>query len=102
MHPMNDHCETQGILQELSRTVSDVDPSSLERLARTLLDAKRIFVAGSGRSGLMMRAFAMRLMHMGFPVFIVGDTTTPAIGKEDLLVIGSGSGETGALAVCAG
>ncbi len=102
MHPMNDHRETHGILQELSRTVTNVEPSSLERLARTLMDAKRVFVAGSGRSGLMMRAFAMRLMHMGFPVFIVGDTTTPAIGKDDLLVIGSGSGETGALTVFAG
>jgi 6-phospho-3-hexuloisomerase len=99
---MIDHFEVQGILQELSRTVLDLNPSSLEHLSRTLMDAKRVFVAGSGRSGLMMRAFAMRLMHMGFPVFVVGDTTTPAIRKDDLLVIGSGSGETGALAVFAG
>jgi 6-phospho-3-hexuloisomerase len=99
---MSDQREIHGILQELSRTVSDVDLASLERLVRTLMDAKRVFVAGSGRSGLMMRAFAMRLMHLGFSVFVVGDTTTPAIGKDDALVIGSGSGETGALVVFAG
>ena len=99
---MDSNFEIRSILQELDRTVSSVDPGSVERFSRVLLDAKRVFVAGSGRSGLMMRAFAMRLMHMGFFAFVAGDTTTPAIGKNDLLVIGSGSGETGAMAVFAG
>lgn len=99
---MGDQFEVQGILQELSRAVSGVDTASVALLSKALMDAKRIFVAGSGRSGLMMRAFAMRLMHMGFSVFVAGDATTPAIGKDDLLVIGSGSGETGAMVVFAG
>jgi 6-phospho-3-hexuloisomerase len=101
MNPMGDQFEVQSILQELSRTVSGVDMASVALLSKALMDAKRIFVAGSGRSGLMMRAFTMRLMHMDFSVFVVGDTTTPAIGKDDLLVIGSGSGETGAMVVFA-
>ncbi|MNR06790.1 3-hexulose-6-phosphate isomerase [compost metagenome] len=45
----------------------------------------------------MLRAFAMRLMHMGLQVSVVGEAVTPGIGKEDLLIIGSGSGETKSL-----
>lgn len=56
--------------------------------------APRIFVFGSGRSGLVGRFFAMRLMHLGCLVFIVGDTTTPAIKSGDLLICISGSGKT--------
>jgi len=94
---MDNHFEFHRIIEELDRTVSGVDLRSIERFSRVLIDAKRIFVAGSGRSGLMARAFAMRLMHLGFMVFVAGETTTPAIGKDDVLVIASGSGETGAL-----
>jgi 6-phospho-3-hexuloisomerase len=54
-------------------------------------------VAGAGRSGLMMRAFAMRLMHLGLDAHAVGDATTPSLRGGDLLVIGSGSGETASL-----
>jgi 6-phospho-3-hexuloisomerase len=49
----------------------------------------------------MVKAFAMRLMHIGFESYVVGETITPAIGKRDLLFIGSGSGETPSLAVIA-
>ena len=66
-----------------------------------ILKADRIFVAGAGRSGFVARAFANRLMHMGLTVFFVGEPTTPAIKAGDLLVIGSGSGETGSLVVMA-
>ena len=48
-----------------------------------------------------MRALAMRLMHFGKKVFVVGDVTTPAIARDDLLLIGSGSGSTGSLQVMA-
>lgn len=44
-----------------------------------------------------MRAFAMRLMHLGLPVHIVDEITTPAIECGDLLLIGSGSGQTESL-----
>lgn len=61
-----------------------------------LLDASNaIFVLGIGRSGFVARAFSMRLMHLGFRSFVVGETITPRIGKGDLLIAISGSGETG-------
>lgn len=59
-----------------------------------ILSADQIFLTGMGRSGLIIRPFAMRLMQIGLPVYIVGDATTPAIGNGDLLIAISGSGET--------
>ena len=64
---------------------------------RMILQAKRIFVGGKGRSGLVMRMFAMRLMQMGLAVQVVGETTTPAIENGDILILCSGSGETRSL-----
>jgi 6-phospho-3-hexuloisomerase len=82
------------ILNEIERTLSRVSPDGLERLVEAILAADRIYVAGGGRSGLMARAFAMRLMHLGFVTYVVGETTTPSIRRGDLLVACSASGET--------
>ena len=49
----------------------------------------------------MIRGLAMRLMHMGYTSFVVGETITPAIQPGDLLVIASGSGSTETLTVIA-
>ncbi|WP_091186464.1 6-phospho-3-hexuloisomerase [Paenibacillus catalpae] len=86
-----------SILKELERTLQAVKPREIEALAKRITEAEKIFVAGAGRSGLMMRAFAMRLMHMGFRAYVVGETVTPGIAEGDLLLIGSGSGETKSL-----
>jgi 6-phospho-3-hexuloisomerase len=59
-----------------------------------LMSAKRIYVMGAGRSGLVAKAFAMRLMHLGFHSFVVGETITPAMQPGDSMVVFSGSGET--------
>lgn len=91
------------ILSELGEILGSVDAGQTERLADAILDVKRsdhkIYAAGAGRSLLMIRAFAMRMMHLGLRSYVVGETATPAIGRDDLLVFGSGSGETGALTV---
>jgi 6-phospho-3-hexuloisomerase len=87
----------QRALDELADAVQGVDPGELETFRKALLGAKRIFVTGKGRSGLQMRGFAMRLMHLGRTVFVVDDVTTPASGRGDMLVIGSGSGRTPSL-----
>ncbi|MCK4602456.1 MAG: SIS domain-containing protein, partial [Phycisphaerae bacterium] len=64
-------------------------------MARMLPRARRTFVTGAGRSGLVARSFGMRLMHAGLPVFIPGETITPAAGEGDLLVAISCTGQTG-------
>lgn len=82
---------------ELADTVSKVDDNQLNELMSAIEKAQSIFFVGAGRSLLMLRGFAMRLMHLGYESYVVGDTTTPAFTDKDLLIIGSGSGETGTL-----
>ena len=85
------------ILSEQLRVSESVDKQDLDGFIDVIFRADRVFFAGAGRSGLFVRSFAMRCMQMGLSCFCVGDTTTPAIRSGDVLVIGSGSGETGAL-----
>jgi len=85
------------ILAEVAACVRQVSAESLAQAGVLIESASRIFVAGAGRSGLCMRALAMRLTHIGKSVYVVGETTTPAIAAADLLILGSGSGKTASL-----
>lgn len=82
------------IRDEITETVAGIDRHQLASLAALVGEADRIFVAGAGRSGLVLRMTAMRLMHLGHTVHVAGDTTTPAISAGDLLLVASGSGTT--------
>jgi len=75
----------------------DASAVPLEAAAERLRRAERVFVLGAGRSGLALRMTAMRLMHLGLTVHVVGDVTTPAIAPGDVLLAASGSGTTGAI-----
>ena len=91
----NDYSST--VLREIEETLRELDQSNITYFLKQIMDAQRIFIAGVGRTGLVMKCFAMRLMHLGINVQILGDITTTAVSKNDLLLIGSGSGETGSL-----
>lgn len=78
-------------IRSIANGISDKDA---ERFIQVLLDAKRIYVAGAGRSGLVAKAFAMRLMHLGLQAYVIGETITPALNRGDVMVIFSGSGKT--------
>lgn len=82
------------ILAENLKLAAQIDFDQLALLLPYIQQADRIFLIGAGRSGLALRAAAMRLMHFGLTVFIAGETTTPAIKKGDLLIAASGSGTT--------
>lgn len=62
-----------------------------------MLAANRVFLAGAGKSGLAVRAFANRLMHLGLTVHVVGEITAPSVREGDLLVVNSASGETSSI-----
>jgi 6-phospho-3-hexuloisomerase len=81
-------------VDELRALLTGVDARQVQDLVESLGAARAVFTAGAGRSGLAMRAFAMRLMHMGIAAHVVGDVTSPAFAPGDLLVVGSGSGAT--------
>jgi 6-phospho-3-hexuloisomerase len=86
-----------SVLRELDASLRSTTDGEVTALRQAILQAPRIFVAGRGRSGLQMRAFAMRLMHLGLTIYVVDDVTTPAIASTDLLLIGSASGRTASL-----
>lgn len=86
-----------AILNELKEYTQKMNEDELKKVEELIVNAKRIFVAGAGRSGFAARGFANRLMHLGFTVFFVGEPTTPSIQLGDLLIIGSGSGNTASL-----
>ena len=94
---MQTHDLMTAIVNDLSQTLQQVDAGQIESLESAILNAKRIFVAGKGRTGLQMKAFAMRLMHLGLTVYVVDEVTTPGIQAGDLLIIGTGSGRTASL-----
>lgn len=85
------------ILQELNSSADFISDDDSEKLVNGILESKKVFVAGAGRSGFMAKSFAMRMMHMGISAHVIGETVTPGFEKEDILIIGSGSGETKSL-----
>lgn len=89
---MTDDLDT--VLGEIEGVAAKTDREQIAALVERLLAAPRVFVAGEGRSGLMGKAFAMRLMHLGLTVYAMGETITPAVGQGDLVVGISGSGTT--------
>ncbi len=78
-------------------TEAVVRDADLDAALDALDRAERVFVLGSGRSGLALRMIAMRLMHLGLRVHVVGEVTTPAIASGDLLLTASGSGTTSSI-----
>lgn len=91
--------DVQHSMREITEHVLDasglLNGKQVDSFIRALLGAKRVFVIGAGRSGLVVKAFAMRLMHLGLDTHVVGETITPALREGDILVVVSGSGETG-------
>lgn len=72
----------------------DVPERTLKRFLDTLEPARRVFVYGRGRSGFVARAFAVRLMHLGYQTYVVGETITAPVQRDDVVVCVSGSGTT--------
>ena len=88
------HPRMEKLTQKIEEQLRTIDQKSIDNFVEFIMSAKRIFIVGAGRSGLVAKAFGMRLMHLGFTVYIVGEVITPAINKDDLLIVVSGSGQT--------
>lgn len=86
------------IIDHLDEVTDKLDVEATKSMLQKIMEGNRIFVMGAGRSGLVAKAFAMRLMHLGFSVYVVGETTTPAVRTDDVVVAISGSGETRSIA----
>jgi 6-phospho-3-hexuloisomerase len=82
------------VLAEILGAADRLPLGEIDGLCGAIAAAPRIFVHAAGRCGLVMRGFAIRLAHLGFPVFVVGEPSAVAGEAGDLLLIGSGSGRT--------
>ena len=86
------------IAEFIHRALEELDWGRVERAVEILVYTRaaggKVLVMGAGRSGLVGRAFAMRLMHLGFPSYVLGEVVTPAVGRGDLVFAISGSGRT--------
>lgn len=82
------------IAAHIKQVALNLDTDSVKDMVNGIINTKRVFLMGAGRSALAARAFAMRLMQMGFNVYVVGETTTPGVKSDDMVIAISGSGET--------
>jgi len=71
-----------------------IQVADVERAIKILRDAPHIFVYGAGRSGIIGRAFAMRLVQTGLTAYVIGESVTPIVKKGDAVFILSGQGES--------
>lgn len=93
-----DHEEWLSLIKDnINRSIDNLDPVEIRELAEQIQGARRVFLMGGGRTGLITQAFGMRLAQLGLPVFISGLPTTPALEKQDFLILLSGSGKTESL-----
>jgi 6-phospho-3-hexuloisomerase len=84
----------EEIVDNVKVVSAETNEESIIEMMDILTSSKNVFLLGQGRSGLVARAFAMRLMHLEIGVYVVGETITPAIDDDDCLLAISGSGET--------
>lgn len=84
------------IVKSVEEAMNSIAQDQIEKMLDLIVGAKdrRMLIIGVGRSGLIGRSFAMRLMHLGFNVYVMGETITPAVGKGDIIIAISGSGTT--------
>jgi 6-phospho 3-hexuloisomerase len=82
------------IQRKINGILNSVSTNDIEKIKKLFFKSNRIFVYGAGRSGLVAKAFSIRLVHLGFETFVIGETITAPVQKGDLVIIISGSGET--------
>ncbi|PZE21126.1 6-phospho-3-hexuloisomerase [Paenibacillus xerothermodurans] len=82
------------VIEEVAGVLHNCKMQEYDNLVDLLRQDVRFFFTGEGRSGLVAKMIAMRLMHSGKRVFVTGETTTPSIRKGDALIVITGSGST--------
>lgn len=82
------------VLNELAALTNKIDEQEFNAVIDAISTANHIFLAGAGRSGQMINALTNRLMHLGMSVSVVGEISSPHSQYGDLMIVGSGSGET--------
>ncbi len=82
------------IIQEIETTLGNISEKQVAQLVQSIQKADKVFFVGVGRVLLSLEGIAKRLAHLGIQTVVVGQITEPAITEKDLLIVGSGSGES--------
>lgn len=85
-------------LGELAAVLAAIEEGQIDAVCAAIAGARKIVLYGCGREGLMLRALAMRLHHLGLSVTMQGDMAAPPVGEGDLLVASAGPGELATVA----
>jgi 6-phospho-3-hexuloisomerase len=83
-----------SIIDHIRQIACGINEPEIDVLVDCILSAERVYLFGSGRSGLVAKTFATRLMQLGLTTYVVGESTTPSMTPNDLLICVSGSGQT--------
>ena len=94
IYKMNYLTICKGSIKNLDTVLTNLELSEVENFLNLTLNSEKVFLVGVGRVMLMLKAFAKRLRHLGINSNVVGETTEPPITNNDLLIVGSGSGES--------
>jgi len=82
------------ILKEIESVLVSNDIHDCEEFIKKIVNGQKIVTCGAGRVGYAIKGFCMRLGHMGYWAYHIGDTTVPRIDEDDVFIVASGSGET--------
>jgi 6-phospho-3-hexuloisomerase len=81
------------IVNSIIKTL-EPDVEGTDKFVDIIIGSRKIFIYGVGRSGLIAKAFAIRLVQMGLEVYFIGETITPIVEEGHVVVIVSYTGET--------
>ena len=91
----------QEVAKKNTEALLAIDQKEIDAMVEALAAAKRLYGAGWGRAGNVIKLRSMNCSQLGLKTFVVGDNSTPSIHEGDLLIIGSGSGETDTMKILA-
>ncbi len=86
--------ELKKICEEINNVDDPVNEKTLNRICQLIINSNHIYFSGSGRSGLMIKSFANRLLQLGLEVSVVGEISSPHTHSNDLLIFNSASGKS--------
>ena len=82
------------ILERITKSLETSPVTERDKFVESILNTEKIFIYGVGRSGLVAKSFAIRLVQLGLKVFFIGETVTPIVEPNDLVIIISNTGQT--------
>ena len=82
------------IAARVTEALDRLEPGAVATAVELIAHAPATFVYGAGRSGIIGRAFAMRLVQLGLAAYVIGESVTPIVRRGDAVFILSGRGES--------